>query len=168
MARRRKANGSNGGRFARGNPARGTRGLLLFSLLSTACFATTSSTIVPIPPGVWTTRPIPCPYEEIAIAWSESVHLGLSSKQVFRWFYASSADALIDYEVRTRVMSGAVIFTVSGLAITWLGDGCPSRPKTFKEAMKAREGLPDIEKFGPPKPVRTPYSAGIERRHLSR
>jgi len=92
-----------------------------------------------VPSDFWTTRPVPCPYEEImhmrVEAWNEPAAL----EPLLRLVSSPRADAVIDFRLTTdiarpepslcgseaacdEVTGLAVLVIVEGLAVDWL---CP-------------------------------------------
>ena len=98
----------------------------------------------PVPPGVWTTRPVPCGYEEVSQLHIEVFDRSLLLPQIEGRLAREDADALIDgrwwsSEVRVPVeqcvelgcepIEGAIsvnieVYRFQALAIRWLPETC--------------------------------------------
>ena len=107
--------------------------------------AAPTQTIIVRPDRTWTTRPLPCDYSEVGTVSFEGWNRGAAHQELNHWFGDGPADAIADYSESLRVVTlpvfgcdeipgctlnlngytaTATIWTVTGLAVKWVGD-CP-------------------------------------------
>ncbi len=120
-------------------------GLLLLACAPKADVALESAVLM-LPRNMWSTKPLPCGYREVAlVTWEDWTYDDVLA-QATTWIGKGNADAIIDYEVSKRpvvvgleqceeikgcyesansyVTGEATIWTVTGMAVDWV-PGCP-------------------------------------------
>lgn len=111
----------------------------------------------PIPEGMWTTRPLPCAYEEVGIVSQEGWSSLSARNNAIEVARENGGDAVVDARHVSEMVNltdaqcreipecspyqeGGMVWmtrhTVSGLVVHWVGEDCP-----FQASSEATPGL---------------------------